>query len=850
MSSYTWNLFAAERESCGFLAYVDHWVGQRAADPAVSFAHATLTYAELAVLTRRIAAGLQRCGVQPGSKVGVGVSRSEMLVPLLLAVWSLRAAYVPVDPSYPPNRQSYILENSQADILIVDKLRQDVIFPGSVVALDSLFATDDVVKPLANVGYQPDDIAYMIYTSGSTGNPKGVVITQANLINFLLGMAEQPGMHSRDRLLAVTTISFDIHILELFLPLLVGAHVIVASRQEATTPDLLQRLIDQWKINIVQATPATWRMLLSHNWQPRQKLKILVGGEALPVDLRPLMHAISTELWNMYGPTETTVWSTCHRIDESDSQIFIGKPIRRTSIYVVDEKSNPVADGMVGELLIGGAGVALGYYRNSALTDEKFIIQPQLENGRIYRTGDAVIQRGDGVLQYVGRIDNQIKIRGFRIEPGEIEHVLARHPKVKQAAVVATELTAGDTRMMAFYLGDLVESSELYDFCHSHLPRHMVPHHFIWLADFPMTANYKVDRKALVAIGHQRMSEGRKSSDARDDLDHSLLYVWEKALGINGISIDDDFFALGGHSLLALQVLTDMHKATGLSFSSSAFFKTPTIRALRDSLGDKAAHAASVVKLNSATGDNPIFCLCGVQIYRDLAQCFEDRRPVFGVFAKKEFTIIESSEDLHFSFDAFVQSYVDAIKRQGGYSSITLVGLSFGGLVALEVAKILLGQGVKISGVVLLDSYISSSGYRSIRKLMTDLRKRVQREGMAALRQIFERSLRKIAVNMGIEDNSVFDLSKEQKVRERAYDRAAILFERAPRHYDFDVLLIKATKTNFGFGLKAKRDYDLKSIVRGQLKIREVDADHANLMTGNAVMEVYESIRACEQKNG
>ena len=294
-------------EQRGFLACLDYWVDHQGELPAITFGAVSLTYAEVAKLVRTFAAGLAARGITPGAKVAIATSRSEALIPLLLAVWSLRAAYVPVDPTYPVARQLYILENAEVDVLVADGQRNDLGFAGTSVALKDLYNGLAPAQPLANVSYDPADLAYMIYTSGSTGNPKGVAISQSNLMNFLLAMVAEPGLQAQDRLLAITTISFDIHILELFLPLLVGCRVIVASKQEAVTPELLQAIIDRHAISVLQATPATWRMLLGQGWRPRQPLKILVGGEALPTDLRPLMHAASRELWNMYGPTETTV---------------------------------------------------------------------------------------------------------------------------------------------------------------------------------------------------------------------------------------------------------------------------------------------------------------------------------------------------------------------------------------------------------------------------------------------------------------------------------------------------------------------------------------------------------------
>lgn len=851
--------FPRDLEDQGMLAYVDYQVRKRGAAPAVTFGAITLNYADLALRTRSYAAGLAGCGVKAGTRVAVAVGRSESLIPLLLAIWSLRAAYVPIDPAHPLIRQTYILENAQADVLVTDNRHNGLQFAGVTVEPSELLRVPPRnFRTLAPADYLPSDCAYLIYTSGSTGNPKGVVITQGNLLNFLLAMKTRPGLKPQDRLLAITTIAFDIHILELFLPLLTGAQVVVAAKREASAPLELQGLIDRHRITALQATPATWRMLLSGGWQPRQPLKILVGGEALPSDLLPHLHAASTELWNMYGPTETTVWSTCHRISRNDDRIYIGRPIRHTTVHVVDEQLQPVADGVVGELLIGGAGVAAGYYRNPELTRQKFIHLPALESGVLYRTGDAVIRHSNGDIEYIDRIDNQIKIRGFRIEPGEIEQLLARWPQIRQAVVVAANFALNDKRLIAFYLGEPMPSTQLQDYCSEHLPAHMVPRYFVRLEQFPMTANLKVDRKVLVNMGTNYLTEQKKqiATNARDDLDLSLIAVWEKHLAVQGIGIDDDFFELGGHSLLALQVLSEMHQRTGLTFSSAAFFEKPTLRALRESLGEDTGGTASVVKLNQATLGEPVFCLCGMQVYRELAQQFGEQQPVFAIFAETEFSMIRAQSQRHqmnYSFDELVQAYVNAISRQGDFSSVTLIGLSFGGFVALEVADVLSKRGIRVSNVILLDTYLSTGSYRSLRKIAVDLARQFKRERFTGcwtfVLHRWLRLWRKIQLQASDASHRLHsDIKLSRKNRDRAYDCAATQYEDRPRRYHLDALLVKATRTYFGFGYTAKADYDLGSIIRGRLDIREVDSDHLGLMSDNAVRQTYNVIQEYMQQ--
>ncbi len=813
--------------------------------PAISFDSSRTTYGELWKQVNRLAKGLEAAGVGPGSKVAVGVPRNEMLVPLLIAIWARRAAYVPVDPEYPVSRQSYILHNSGAALLVSDKPDADLQFSGLTIELRNLLVGSEEVAVPARTDARDAaaDVAYLIYTSGSTGNPKGVAVTQGNVVNFLLGMDERPGLSASDRLLAVTTISFDIHVLELFLPLIQGAELILASRAEAASAMALRDLIGQHRVTFLQATPSTWRMLLADGWVPPQPLKILVGGEALPPDLLPAMFGAAREVWNMYGPTETTVWSTCHRVMPGDHVAYIGTPIRNTRVAVVDEHLQPVPTGTAGELLIGGDGVTNGYHNNRELTDERFIrLTSRTSDGLWYRTGDAVVQLESGVLQYINRLDNQIKIRGYRIEPLDIEHCVQKFAGISQAIVVPARFSDQDARLVCYYLGQKQPANILQAHCVQNLPGHMVPQHFVHLLETPLTANLKVDRKKLAEDARRHIEttqEERAVSGARDDLDVSLIRIFETALGATGIGIDDNFFQIGGHSLLALQVVREIQLTTGLQLSDTILFEAPTIRALREKLSGSAQKLALVLKLNNTCEGEPIFCLCGIEIYQQLAEMFEAKHPVYSVVAKEEIAFIEAQKkhkSLSFDFDELVKVYVDAIKRHSNGSALSLVGLSFGGLVALEAARILKCEGTPVCRVVLLDSYMHGSTRFSPVKVLIDTVDKFRTSGFVGAALAASRRVKsKLSDNRRLVARKINPEAENQ--REKAFDKATEKYRTANRKYDFDVLLIKASGSEFGFGRLPKKDYGLSRIITGKLTISEVPAVHTSMLRSTGTVK-------------
>jgi amino acid adenylation domain-containing protein len=536
---------------------------------AVELGDARVSYAELDRRVNQLARALQDRGLSRGDRVGVFLERSIDMVASMLAVGRAGATYVPLDPAYPADRVAFMLSDSGARFVVSrsEEARDLPASDTSVVLLDAEAASIAACSDARVEGASDPTLpAYVLYTSGSTGKPKGVVISQLSLTNFILSMQRTPGCSASDRLLAVTTISFDISGLELYLPLTVGATVVLATRDLATSGDDLVAALEHQRISILQATPATFRVMLDAGWDGRRDgLKILCGGEAMPPELAERLLGRAAELWNMYGPTETTIWSTCKRITDA-TDITVGRPIANTTVYVLDTKLQPVVEGVAGDLFLGGAGVADGYWGRDDLTRERFLPDPFRPGERIYKTGDRARLRHDGELLFLGRSDNQVKVRGFRIELGEIEAVLARHPGVAECVVVVRDDGAGDKRIVAYcvYRGaEEPTASELRKFLRADLPEYMVPHLFVGLPALPLTDNRKVDRKALPDPFDSKVEARDELIPPRTATEQLVAEVWRELLKSDRISASDNFFEIGGHSLLSMQVIVRLERRTG-----------------------------------------------------------------------------------------------------------------------------------------------------------------------------------------------------------------------------------------------------------------------------------------------
>ncbi|WP_143662121.1 non-ribosomal peptide synthetase, partial [Streptomyces glaucescens] len=438
-----------------------------------------------------------------------------------------------------------------------------------------------------NVGSDLRRSAYVIYTSGSTGRPKGVVVPQGPLVNFLVSMRDRFALGADDRLLAVTTVGFDIAGLELFVPLLSGAGVVMAARDVVRDPAALCELAVSTGASVMQATPSLWRAVLAQDPAVVERLRVLIGGEALPADLAVALAERAVSVTNLYGPTETTIWSTAWQVTPGAARSpRIGRPIANTQIYVLDAGLRPVPPGVPGELYIAGDGVVRGYHGRFALTSERFVADPYGEPGsRMYRTGDLARWTKDGELEYLSRVDDQVKLRGFRIELGEIEAVLASHGQVAQAAVIVREDRPGDKRLAAYVVGAQgarPQAAELRELAAGRLPGYMVPSAFVVLDAMPLTPNGKLNRRALPAPDYGLDTpDGRAARSPREEI---LCGLFAETLGLASVSIDDDFFQLGGHSLLATKLVSRVRTVLDAELAVRQVFEAPTVAELTTAL--------------------------------------------------------------------------------------------------------------------------------------------------------------------------------------------------------------------------------------------------------------------------
>ncbi|MCY9192530.1 non-ribosomal peptide synthetase DhbF [Bacillus spizizenii] len=545
-----------------------------------------VNYQELNEKANRLAHLLIEKGLGPEQFVALALPRSPEMVASMLAVLKTGAAYLPLDPEFPADRISYMLEDAKPSCIITTE-EIAARFPDGLsvpqLVLDQT-VTQEIVKRYSpdnpNVSVSLAHPAYIIYTSGSTGRPKGVVVTLKSLSNFLLSMQEAFSLGEEDRLLAVTTVAFDISALELYLPLISGAQIVIAKKETIREPQALAKMIEYFDIDIMQATPTLWHALVTNEPETLRGLRVLVGGEALPSGLLQALQKLHCSVTNLYGPTETTIWSATAFLEEGLKGVPpIGKPIWNTQVYVLDNGLQPVPPGVVGELYIAGTGLARGYFRRPDLTAERFVADPYGPPGaRMYRTGDQARWRADGSLDYIGRADHQIKIRGFRIELGEIDAVLAKHPDIEQAAVVVREDQPGDKRLVAYVVAaSAIDTADLRRYVGASLPDYMVPAAFMEMDELPLTPNGKLDRKALPAPDFSTSVSDRGPRTPQEEI---LCDLFAEVLGLARVGIDDSFFELGGHSLLAARLMSRIREVMGAELGIAKLFDEPTVAGL------------------------------------------------------------------------------------------------------------------------------------------------------------------------------------------------------------------------------------------------------------------------------
>jgi amino acid adenylation domain-containing protein len=557
---------------------------------AVIWQDESLTYRDLNRRANQLAHYLQQCGIGPDACAGICIARSPDMVIGVLAILKAGGAYVPLDPTYPKERLAFMLQDAGISVLLTQSHLLPALpaFAGRIICCDTMsaqFAGESCVNPQSKVG--SDHLAYLIYTSGSTGKPKGVLIPHRNVVNVVWAIRQRPGIACHDRMLAVTTLSFDTAAADLFGSLLNGAAVVIVPRDTMSDGLRLGDTILETQATVMQATPVTWKLLLAAGWPQRSFLRMWCTGEALPPSLAHELSQRGGELWNLYGPTETTIWSCLTLVPAEISAIAIGRPLANTSMYILDSHLAPVPVGVTGELYIGGDGLARGYLNRPELTAERFIPNPFSEKPgeRLYRTGDLARYLADGNIEFIGRSDQQVKIRGFRIEPGEIEAVICQCAGVREAVVLAREETPGDKRLVAYVVpqpATTFSAQALRAFLRQQLPDYMVPSFFVPLDKLPLTPNGKVNRQALPAPDSHRGERELHFVAPQTPVQEMLVGIWSEVLRAEKIGIHDEFFALGGHSLLAMRVISLIRNVLQVEIPVSSLFDHPTVAGLAE----------------------------------------------------------------------------------------------------------------------------------------------------------------------------------------------------------------------------------------------------------------------------
>ncbi len=809
------------------------------ASVAVVCGRESISYRRLDERSNQLARFLQARGITAGMLAGICVERSIDMLIAVLAVLKAGAAYVPLDPSFPPERLSFMAQDAGLKLLITqEKLAGIVTTAASTVLLDAERKQIGKQDPSRLVGdATPASLAYVIYTSGSTGKPKGVAIHHQALVNLLHAVIREPGIGAADSLLAVTTLSFDIAGLELFAPLLTGGKIVLATRDQASDGRQLRHLLATSGATVLQATPATWRMLIDSGWSNTASLKMLCGGEPLPRDLANELLDRGGELWNMYGPTETTIWSSWMRIAR-DAPITIGRPAPNQTFYVLDPKLQPVPAGVPGELYIGGDGVATGYHRRPELTAERFLNNP-FAAGRMYRTGDHARHLPDGAVEMLGRADNQVKVRGFRIELGDVESALAGCSGIRAGAVSVRQDASGQNILVGYFVPD-TGSGNLAESLRAHLkqclPDYMIPAHLMPLAELPKTPNGKLDRKALPAPA-VRTEPDSKDDGPRDALESTLVGIWESVLSVSPIGRKDNFFEIGGHSVLAARMFARMEKVVGKALPLATLFQGPTIERLAALLRDSGWTPpwSSLVPIRLGGAHPPFFFVHpiggNVLSFAGFASHFDPDQPVYGLQARG----LDGKESPTYSVEQMAADYVQEIRAAQPEGPYHVGGFSAGGIVAFEMARKLRAMGERVDVLALLDTKIDAplhSGLAASSQRLSRWARTIEFNSRYALHIGLGPFLGKKLKNWRMRGNIRRWLMKKRLGRDPGMLDAEEAFLLALRTYTPRPCAGQAILFRAKDACLRLPDPTLgwSNLIRGQLEIEETSGDHDNIL--------------------
>ncbi|SEN57014.1 amino acid adenylation domain-containing protein [bacterium A37T11] len=718
-----------------------------------------LSYSEIYKKSNQLASLLIQKGVKSGDIVGLSVYRSPEMIIALLAILKSGAAYVPLDPSYPKDRLEYMIGDASVNLLItnfvfknrLNSKAEELYLEESLLLLENY--PDE--KPL--IKSNSKQLAYILYTSGSTGKPKGVMVSHRNLVNLMWGLKIEPGLQFEDKFLALTTISFDIAGTEIYLPLLVGATIVLADDGASKDGRVIHQLIKEEQITVMQATPATWRNMLSTGWDNPYPIRIFSTGEELPLELAKQLLRKCRELWNGYGPTETTIWSTIKQVDPNDTIISIGKPVANTSIYILDEHRHILPASATGEIYIGGDGVTLGYLNLPDQTEERFLKDPfsQDQFAKMYRTGDLGRYLENGEIQCLGRIDNQVKIRGYRIELDEIASVISRHPEVDAAMVNAVDFGHGDMRLVAYVIPKDIdryqivnqqnndqelsvialpnaEINQLKTALKEFLPDYMIPPYWVGINRFPLTPNQKIDKKALPLPG-PLSTVSQTNKEVENPNEKFLKELWKQELQLSEVKLTDDFFDLGGHSLAAVRIMVAIEKELGIKLPISALFENPTIQKLASLLDNDSNTSSwnSLVKIKPNGSKIAIYLIHGgglnVLNFQSMAKYMDSEQPVYGMQALG----LNGETKLFSTIEEISKIYVDEIIQNDPNGPYALAGYSMGGLLAYEMARQLmnLGKEIKMLGIMDTNASMRKPDLTMSKKLLTKIVRQIKKIG-------------------------------------------------------------------------------------------------------------------------
>ncbi|HEY9639116.1 MAG TPA: amino acid adenylation domain-containing protein [Coleofasciculaceae cyanobacterium] len=860
---------------------------------ALIFNDKQLTYRELNQQANQLAHYLQKVGIQPEIPVGICIERSLDMIIGLLAIVKAGGAYVPLDPTYPQDRLAHILSDSQLAVVLTQEKflpivpSQDV----PIVCLDQdwdTIAAESMENPTSPV--TAENLAYIIYTSGSTGKPKGVLIEHRGAVNTVLDVNRRFQVSEGDRVLAVCSLNFDLSVYDVFGLLGTGGTVVIP--QPTIAPDL-----DHWidlmvkcQITVWNSAPPVMQMLAGHladcdRLLPASLKLVMLSGDWIPVTLPDLIRRLKpgdapVAIISLGGATEVSIWSIFYAIEAIDpswKSIPYGKPLGNQQFYVLDEQRNPVPLGEVGELYIGGDGVARGYLNRPDLNEAKFIADPfrAHPDARLYRTGDLGRYMPDGNIEFLGRIDHQVKIRGFRVELGEIEVVLSQHPAIRETAILAQDDATGNKRLVAYlvaernYTGQLV--NEVRSFLQEKLPAYMVPSAFVTLTALPLTPNGKLDRKALPVadLSAQAMNAASSVVAPRDEIERQLVNIWQSCLGVQPIGITDNFFELGGHSLLGVRLWSRIGKTFPQNLPLATLFQAPTIEQLANHLRrainapvDEPAHlpaCPSLVIIQQGERDRtPLFCLHvlgrGLSFYRPMARYVDAKQPIYGLSTQITGEIFLSNQ-----VKDLAAHYVQQMRIIQPHGPYLLAGVSFGGLVAYEVAQQLVAQGQEISLLALLDTRLPSAlkplpKPKQLKRHWSQLTdagfshmfSKIQARAMGQWQQISD-VWQTTSYDVGIKLSEITGRPLSDEWQDHLYRQqnrqSAESYTLEP--YSGSITLFRATDQRLGGGLMLEPDLGWQDLAMGGLEIHHIPGDHLGMLEGSSAQILGETLNIC-----